>query len=150
MVALLIRTVPRVIVTPGNCNLFRYPQPDDIGCFYTPSSQGWGRWGHITFNPILYYGKDPRSGKGQSATGCQLTEKPPRLDHPCPKPLKAWSWLLNKGSLPDELVLDPFMGSGTTLVAAKALGRRAIGVEIEEAYCELAVRRLAQEVLDLG
>ncbi|HXE85532.1 MAG TPA: site-specific DNA-methyltransferase, partial [Hyphomicrobiaceae bacterium] len=66
-------------------------------------------------------------------------------DHPSPKPLNVVTWLLD--SLPGGSVLDPFMGSGTTLRAAKDLGRRAIGIEIEERYCEIAVQRLAQQVL---
>jgi DNA modification methylase len=68
--------------------------------------------------------------------------------HPTQKPIPLMRWCLGFLNA-DDLVLDPFMGSGTTLRAAKDLGRRAIGIEIEERYCEIAVQRLAQGVLAL-
>ena len=146
----MVAFVGRVIVTPGIRCMRLYPEPNDIGCFWTPASVGYGEWGMISYSPIFYYGKDPRSGKGQSPSGRTVTEASNIKGHPCPKPLNAWKWLLNKGSMPGELVLDPFMGSGTTLVAAKHLGREAIGIEIEEKYCELAASRLEQEVLPMS
>ena len=72
--------------------------------------------------------------------------KPSAEDHPTPKPLSLPLWFLQLHSLPGDLVLDPFMGGGTTLVAAKDLGRRAIGIEIDERWCELTTKRLSQEV----
>ena len=67
--------------------------------------------------------------------------------HPTQKPLPVMRWALTQAPDDCATVLDPFMGSGTTLRAAKDLGRKAIGIEIEERYCEIAVKRLAQEVL---
>ena len=81
----------------------------------------------------------PRLGRDSDATG-----------HPYQKPFDFVSWLLAKipGTIDGE-ILEPFAGSGTTLLAAKSLGRKAIGIEIEERYCEIAAKRLAQEQLPL-
>ena len=67
--------------------------------------------------------------------------------HPTQKPLKLITQIVNDFSDEDNILLDPFMGSGTTLRAAKDLGRKSIGIELEEKYCEIAVERLRQEVL---
>ena len=68
--------------------------------------------------------------------------------HPTQKPLDVMQWCI--GQVDDcETILDPWAGSGTTLVAAKNLGKKATGIEINERYCEIAVTRLAQGVLGL-
>lgn len=70
------------------------------------------------------------------------------LYHPTQKAVSLMKWCMSlKWTRKFESVSDPYMGSGTTLVAAKELGRKAIGIEIEEKYCEIAVKRLSQEVL---
>jgi len=68
-------------------------------------------------------------------------------DHPSPKPEQLMQRLIEVVTVDGGVVLDPFMGSGTTLRAAKNIGRKAIGIELEERYCEIAAKRLGQEVL---
>ena len=70
--------------------------------------------------------------------------------HPNEKPMRVIQKLITLGSQPGETILDPFAGSGTTGRAAKDLGRKAVLIEREERYCEIAARRMGQGVLDFG
>ena len=143
---------PVVLLTPGVANIHSYPRPDWILCWAVPAGIGSGPWGFCSWQPILAYGADPYLARG-------LGRRPDTLirqdiseinGHPCPKPDGVWRWLITRGSVkPNDLILDPFMGSGTTLRAAKDLGRKAIGIEIEEKYCEIAAKRMEQEVLPM-
>jgi site-specific DNA-methyltransferase (adenine-specific) len=71
--------------------------------------------------------------------------QPADVGHPTPKPLGLMERLIEK--CPPGVIAEPFAGSGSTLIAAKMLGRRAIGVELDERYCEIAARRLGQDTL---
>jgi len=98
--------------------------------------------------PIFLLGSWPkrnahRSSVIESHTGLQTLQDGD--SHPHAKPLEVMMALID--SCPPGVILDPFIGSGSTLRAAKDLGRRAIGIEIEERYCEIAARRMGQEVL---
>ena len=71
-----------------------------------------------------------------------------RVGHCTQKPLELMNWCVSLAPDNVQTVLDPFAGSGTSLVSAKTLGKSAIGIEIEEKYCEIAAKRLSQEVFD--
>lgn len=77
------------------------------------------------------------------------SERTQRRVHPTQKPVALMRWILERWSEPGDLILDPYMGSGPIAQACHEMGRRYIGIEIEEQYCEIAVNRLAQQVLPL-
>jgi len=145
----LIERVGRGCAVTGNRCLHLYPAAADIGVIWTPAAASRSPWGFCCSTPILYYGACPylATGKGSRPNGMQWTNATEDNGHPCPKPLPVMKWLVARTSFEGECVVDPFMGSGTTLLAAKELGRRAIGIDIEERYCEIAANRLRQEVL---
>ena len=153
VIKLCVDKAKAVALTPGTRSMWLYPPSEDVGCFFSAAGTGMGRWGFTCMQPILYYGSDPflRTSQGARANSCGQTypNDANHHGHPCAKPIRMIEWLVSRASLPGEVVLDPFMGSGTTLVAAKRLGNRAIGIELEERYCEIAAKRLAQGALDL-
>jgi len=147
---------PRPLVfTCGNINLgmwMRIEDPKWICCWFkanqaSPCALG----GFSVWEPILVYGTLPK--KLTQDGWYNLVSFQERQngagDHPAPKTLSMWRRLTEVFTEPGQLILDPFMGSGTTLRAAKDLGRKAIGIEIEERYCEIAANRMAQSVLPL-
>jgi DNA modification methylase len=137
--------------TPGHFNLpmwYLIEEPKwvmawfkDNQCSRTKLGSGFMLW-----EPILVYGDGQKVNQDafyepigmQSDTG----------DHPCPKSAKAWQKLMVLISQPNDLILDPFLGSGTTCYCAKKLGRKSIGIEISEKYCEIAAKRCQQTVMN--
>lgn len=131
--------------------IFELPHPDVMGGIYVPAGCGRNRWGWTSSMPILFYGNAPDLQKGAKPTVFNGTFQTTcdSLGHPTPKPINWILWAMSLGSRSGEFILDPFLGSGTTAVCAKKLGRKCIGIEIEEKYCKIANQRLAQSVMRL-
>ena len=142
-----------ILLTPGMVNLgmwMRIHEPTWTIAWVKPNQCSPSRIGGFNaWEPVLVYGRiGKRIGHDTFSTAIK-TNQHYVGDHPCPKDLHSWSRILAMASEVGQTILDPFMGSGTTLRAAKDLGRKAIGIEIEERYCEIAARRLSQMVLPL-
>jgi site-specific DNA-methyltransferase (adenine-specific) len=143
----LMQSTDRVLCFCATQHVGEFPKPTCIGGIYFPAACGCNPWGFGSLAALLMYGQAPDLVNGAKATVFRSTQPSDKNGHPCPKPLYAIQYFVTLGSRVGETIIDPFMGSGTTLVAAKNLGRKAIGIELEEKYCEIAVNRLRQEVL---
>jgi len=142
-VPLAIKWARCVVLTPGNTNHRLYPDPTWTMAWFVPAGSGCGPWGFCCWQPILCYGKDPKlaKGKGSHPDAIVHTESSEEFGHPCTKPINFWCWLTKRTSEEFALILDPFLGSGTTLVAAEQLDRRCYGLELSPAYCDVIVAR---------
>lgn len=153
VVPMMREAAPVALITSGTRYMKLYPAPDWVMGWFVPSGNGVGPWGFICWHPILVYGKDPyRPGKEGSRPDAfdYIPSQAENYGHPCSKPVAVMRWMVMRATREaGQTVLDPFMGSGTTLRAAKDLGRKAIGIEVEEKYCEIAARRMSQLALPL-
>lgn len=131
---------PRVVLFGSNHYASRLPlgttliwvkrNEEAYGSFLSDAEMAWMKGGHG-----IYCFRDVPNIKDRGL-------------HPTQKPVPLMAWCIEKAGVPvGGLVLDPFMGSGTTLVAAKETGRRGVGIEVDESYCEIAANRLRQGVL---
>ena len=137
-----------IALTPGIVNVHLWTAiepPKWIMAWIKPAAMGRSPMGFCNWEPVLVYGK-PKTSKGVDVVTAPIVPSKEIDGHPCPKPLK-WASKIITNLTNEGTILDPFMGSGTTLRAAKDLQRKAIGIEIEERYCEIAAKRLQQEVL---
>lgn len=136
------------VITPGNRNMYLYPQPVDMGAWWNPAGTSRGKWGfQLMVTPLFYYGLDPYRGKGSrpsSPHNVGASTEGKRVNHPCPKPLSIMRWLVDRVSMCQQTVFDPFMGSGTTGVACVEMGRKFIGCDISEKYFSETCRRIEQ------
>lgn len=122
--------------------IYQTHPPDWLICWYKGSP---GHSAYIGFNdwePLLVYGK--KEGlQMHDYFQCTNIEQMGNYGHPCPKPLKWSKWLIAKASDEGQLIYDPFMGSGTTAIAAHQMKRNWIGSEISKNYCKAIEKRLA-------
>jgi len=128
--------IPECVFALGNKYLSILALHNRNGMTFSPI--GFGNW-----IPVIIAGDRPKSGQDHISFRVN-GDKP---NHPSPKPIQAMIGLVSRLSDESDIILDPFAGSGTTLVAAKELGRKFLGFEISPTYVRICEQRLAQEIL---
>ena len=137
-----------ILVFTGNDNYFYWIQyidkPAELIIWYRSNSMVRNRYMYSwrKIEPIFFYENKRNIKTFHDYFDVPIGIQSDTGGHPTPKSLKLFLMLLSDFSFESDIVFDPFCGSGTTCVAAKKLGRRWIGIEISERYCEIARNRL--------
>lgn len=156
----ILRRIARRIVTfCGVQNVWLYPRADWMVSYSWDTTAKYGKLGYNQWQPILCYGDDI-DGFGSvngvlksdrihysGGAGIGFLSEYRNGKHPCPKPLNLMRYLVSRFTNEDDVVLDPFCGSGTTLAACEQIGRKWVGIELSSDYVEIARKRTAQRGL---
>ena len=140
------RRISKIVVfTTAPTTQWDYPQPNWVGCLYRAGATSRsfnGGFNHWT--PFLVYGNKKIAVDSFWTSNVSIITQNNGIEHPSPKPLSFVKWLVNGYSNISDLILDPFMGSGTTGVACVQTGRSFIGIEIDPNYFEIAKERIGK------
>ena len=149
-IEMMIAVAKRTLVFSGTRRLQEYPRTEHVGGIICPNGAGSARWGFNCYHPALLYGEMPEATSDVPSLIIVKSHSSYRWDagedndHPCPKPIPFMEWAIKKATIPGEVILDPFMGSGTTGVACVMSGRPFVGVEIDPNFFQLAVQRIEE------
>lgn len=133
-----------VAISCGIGNITSWDRPDWVLCWHKPASMGRCPVGFNNWEPVLLYGKAKR--RIVDVFRAMILPDASLAGHPCPKPLAWAQWLVENLTDVGEALCDPFMGSGTTGVAAVQMGRQFIGIERDPSYFDIACERISRAV----
>lgn len=130
-------------------NMWKFPAPDVIGGVFIGCAVGRNKWGWSNMIHCLLYGTAPNLNLGAKTTAIANSNLPEKFSHPTVKPLQWLKWAVDLGSKENEIILDPFAGSGTTAIACINFNRRFIMIEKEPKYFDLMCKRIRYEETQL-
>lgn len=139
-----------MVVTPGGYTSVQYwydqMKPKWRICWYKGAVGHRSKVGFAHWEEVLIYSNGEDTIYGNIPDFIHATPEQNKEGHACPKPEKLIMFFISAYTKVGELVYDPFLGGGTTLVSAKILNRKGLGCELSEKYCQIAAKRVSQEI----
>ena len=146
-VGLWMQYSDKQIITPGGINHFLWMEwfdPYHIGIWVKTNALTRGRISNSwCWEPIFFFGSQWDRNRNNDIFDYPIGKQKDVANHPCPKPIKLWTDIIKTYSILQSIICDPFLGSGTTMVASEQLNRKCYGIEIEPKYCAVILERMS-------